>query len=150
MYKIGLLVFMLQLSHVGFGQSATDSVKMVINSFFTAMNRSDKDALSNTLMDSAVLQTIGVKQGKVHVKNESLSAFIQTVSTMPKGAAEEKITFKYILIDGDLASAWTPYKFYYKGSFSHCGTNSFQLVRIDGLWKIQYIIDTRRKNNCAE
>jgi hypothetical protein len=52
--------------------------------------------------------------------------------------------------DGALAVAWTPYKFYYKGNFSHCGIDSYQLVRINGIWKIQYLIDTRRKANCGE
>jgi len=40
---------------------------------------------------------------------------------------------------------WTPYQFYYKEQYSHQGANSFQLVKgVDG-WKIQYLIDTRRK-----
>ena len=42
----------------------------------------------------------------------------------------------------------TPYKFYVGEKFSHCGVNSFQLVKIRGEWKIQYIIDTRRRQNC--
>jgi hypothetical protein len=37
------------------------------------------------------------------------------------------------------------YTFYLNGDESHTGTNSFQLVRTSEGWKIQYIIDTRRK-----
>jgi len=44
-----------------------------------------------------------------------------------------------------LATAFTPYQFYYNGKQNHCGANAFTLVRIDGAWKIQSIIDTRRK-----
>jgi hypothetical protein len=62
--------------------------------------------------------------------------------------ADERITFETIKIDGPLAVAWTPYKFYYEGKFSHCGVNSFQLVRLNGAWKIQYLIDTRRRTGC--
>jgi len=62
----------------------------------------------------------------------------------------KKITFSNILIDGNLASVWTPYEFYFKGQFSHCGVNSFQLVKSNNEWKIQYIIDTRRKDNCKK
>lgn len=43
---------------------------------------------------------------------------------------------------------WAPYQFYYKGKFSHCGADSFQLVRINGKWKIQYLVDTRRSQGC--
>ena len=148
MIKIGLLVMALQLSVAGFSQTAIDSVKLVVNNFFTAMNMSDKAALTNTLADSAVLQSIVTAQCSVQVKNESVAAFINSISKLPKGAADERITFKSVITDGDLATAWTPYQFYYKGKFSHCGVNSFQLVRIKGEWKIQYIIDTRRKTNC--
>ena len=53
-----------------------------------------------------------------------------------------------VKIDGALASVWTPYKFYFNGKFSHCGVNSFQLVRMNNTWKVQYIIDTRRRVGC--
>ncbi len=82
------------------------------------------------------------------VKNEMPEGFAKSVSSMPKGAADERISFETVKIDGPLALAWTPYSFYYDGKFSHCGVNSFQLVRFNGEWKIQYLIDTRRKQGC--
>jgi hypothetical protein len=70
------------------------------------------------------------------------------VSKLPKGAADERISFETIRIDGPLAIVWTPYKFYFNGQFSHCGVNSFHLVRLNGSWKIHFLIDTRRKEPC--
>lgn len=67
-----------------------------------------------------------------------------------RGGLDERIQFDVVKVDGPLASVWTPYKFYFKGQFSHCGVNSFQLVRVNGEWKIQYLIDTRRRNDCGE
>jgi len=63
---------------------------------------------------------------------------------------DERINFDMVRTDGPLATAWTPYKFYYKGNFSHCGVDSYQLVRINGIWKIQYLIDTRRNMSCGD
>jgi len=95
------------------------------------------------------LQTIGAnREGKTIIRNEKVSGFAESVSKATKGDLDERIDFGSIKIDGGLASVWTPYKFYYKGQFSHCGVNSFQLVRINGAWKIQYLIDTRRKQPC--
>ena len=82
------------------------------------------------------------------IRNESIDAFVQAIGKSPKGALDERIQFETIKIDGPLAIVWTPYKFYYEGKFSHCGVNSFQLVRINGEWRIQYLIDTRRKDGC--
>lgn len=106
----------------------------------------------SSLADSALLQTIAKDKitGIMMVKNEPIQNFIEQVSKMPIGAADERIVFDVIMTDGDLASVWTPYKFYYNGIFSHCGVNSFQMVRLNGQWKIQYIIDTRRKVGCIE
>lgn len=130
-------------------QTAEDSVKAAVNQMFTAMRNSDSAALVNSFSESAVLQTISRnKEGKTIVRTENISGFGSNISKLGKGDADERITFGAVYIDGALASVWTPYQFFFKGNFSHCGVNSFQLVRINGEWKIQYIIDTRRKDNC--
>jgi len=92
---------------------------------------------------------------------QQLSAYLESTNALDKSglanaegllskwrAADERISFETIKIDGPLAIAWTPYKFYYEGKFSHCGVNSFQLVRVDNQWRIQYLIDTRRRQGC--
>lgn len=132
-----------------FSQTPADSVKRVINKMFTAMKMGDSVMFMQCFADSALLQTVAKsKEGKVSVRSEQIPEFARQIVKLPKGAADERITFDIVKVDADLAIAWTPYQFYYNGSFSHCGVNSFQLVRISGQWKIQYIIDTRRKDNC--
>lgn len=132
-------------------QSPEDSVKAAVNKLFQGMLKADTAVLQSAFSQTAVLQTI-VKSadGLYEVKEEKISEFIASIGSLKEGDADERIQFEKILIDGPLAIAWTPYRFYYKGQFSHCGVNSFQLVRIHGTWKIQYIIDTRRKTGCAD
>ena len=130
------------------GQSAEDSVKAVINKMFIAMKDGDGKSLAECFTEAAILQTVSEKDGNVSVITEPLKEFSDFVATQKKGDADERITFDMVKTDGSLAIAWTPYQFYYKAQFSHCGVDSYQLVRIDGVWKIQYLIDTRRKNNC--
>lgn len=143
------LVFLFVLiSGFAFAQkSAEDAVKSTINRFFDAMRNSNSAELQSTLSKTAVLQTIN-KNGEGI--SEDIQAFAQSLSKAQKGDLDEKIEFKSIQIDQNLASVWTPYQFFYKGKFSHCGVNSFQLVKENDEWKIQYIIDTRRKENCGE
>ncbi len=130
-------------------QSTEDLVKTAVNNMFTAMKNADSAGLKNVFSETAVLQTIsGTKEGETVVRTEIISDFVSFVGKTTKGDADEQISFGAVHIDGALASVWTPYQFFYKGKFSHCGVNSFQLVRIKGEWKIQYIIDTRRKDNC--
>lgn len=147
-----ILVFLtavLLLSVKSDAQSATDSVKAVINQLFVGMKNADSGLIRSAFSDNAILQTISVsKDGVVKVIDEEVSEFAKSIKQIPKGAADEQITFETIKIDGPLAIAWTPYKFYYNGKFSHCGVNSFQLVKQNNEWKIQYIIDTRRRQGC--
>ncbi|MEO6611300.1 MAG: nuclear transport factor 2 family protein [Chitinophagaceae bacterium] len=132
-------------------QTAEDSVKAVINRMFTGMKNADPILLKSSFADSILLQTISrTKEGALVVRNEDPAGFIDFISKETPGNADERISFDVIKVDGPLAIAWTPYNFYYKGQFSHCGVNSFQLVRFNGEWKIQYVIDTRRKQGCLQ
>lgn len=128
-----------------FGQNYQDVEKPVRN-LFTAMKNADAELLRSVFTETAILQTI-TKDG---IKNEDIKDFVTSVSKMAKDDLDERITIEGIHIDGNLASIFTPYSFYYKGKFSHCGANSFQLVKQNGEWKIQYVIDTRRKENCKQ
>jgi len=127
-------------------QTSQDSVKAVINKMFAAMKSSDAKGLADCFADSAILQTIA-RNGTV--RTVAIKGFVAQISSLPKDSADERITFDLVKVDDGLAIAWTPYQFYYAGKFSHCGVNSFQLVRFNGIWKIQYLIDTRRRENCG-
>ncbi len=144
-----LFVFIVLYAVTTRAQTAEDSVKAAVNLLFEGMKNSDGSRIAASFADSAVLQTImQTREGKTIVRDEKVSEFVSSVGKIPKGDADERIEFASIRIDGALASVWTPYKFYYKGNFSHCGVNSFQLVRFNGTWKIQYLIDTRRRQGC--
>lgn len=129
-----------------FGQQNQD-IEKPIRTLFLGMKNADPELMKSAFAENAILQSIS-KDGTV--KNENVQEFIASVSKFSKGDLDEKIIIDAVHSDGGLASVFTPYSFYFKGKFSHCGANSFQLVRQQNDWKIQYIIDTRRKENCRE
>ncbi|MCE3076379.1 nuclear transport factor 2 family protein [Chryseobacterium gwangjuense] len=127
-------------------QNQNQEIEKPIRNLFLGMKNIDPELLKTAFSDTAILQTI-TKEG---VKNEEIKDFVASISKMTKNDLDERITIEAIHVDGNLASVFTPYSFYFKGKFSHCGANSFQLVKQNGEWKIQYLIDTRRKDNCKE
>ncbi len=130
-------------------QNAEDSVKAVIKQLFDGMKNSDSAMISETFADSAILQSVGKdKQGNTIVETDRVEEFAKIISGLKKGAADERILIESLKIDGPLAMVWAPYKFYFEGKFSHCGVDSFQLIFINGQWKIQYLVDTRRRQPC--
>lgn len=132
-----------------YAQTDSEKAKAPILQFFDGMRKGDSTLIKASLAPSAILQTITKnKEGKTVVRSEDIAKFITAVTQPHEAVYDERITFDAIKIDADLATVWTPYQFYVGDKFSHCGVNSFQLVKIEGEWKIQYIIDTRRKEGC--
>lgn len=142
--KILLVLATLSVS-LCFAQQDQEVEKLVRN-LFLAMKTADPQLLKTVFSETAILQTI-TKDG---VKTEDINHFISSLSGYAKNDLDERFLIKAIHTDGDLASVFVPYSFYFKGKFSHCGANSFQLVKQNGTWKIQHLIDTRRKENCND
>ncbi|MCC2546251.1 nuclear transport factor 2 family protein [Hymenobacter sp. BT175] len=126
----------------------TEAVKKTITTFFDGMRRADSTLIRSTLAPGVILHSISSKSSSPRVEVENVNGFLKAVGTPHKEVYDERISFERVLIDANLASVWTPYQFYVGSKFSHCGYNSFQLVKLAGSWKIVHIIDTRRKENC--
>ena len=53
-----------------------------------------------------------------------------------------------VRIRGPLAVVWTPYDFWVDGKFSHCGVDSFNLVKTAEGWKIASLLYTVERTGC--
>ena len=141
-------IFFLLISSFSFAQNSTEKeVVKPIENLFNAMKSADSIGVKNAFSSSAIMQTFNKNN---EIRTEKVEDFAKQVGSSKVGDLDEKFTISKILIDGNMASVWVPYQFYYKGNFSHCGVNSFQLAKLNNEWKIQYIIDTRRKDNCIK
>lgn len=147
-----LIIILVAVSSTAFCQTAEhEAVKKTINNMFTAMRTGDTVLLKLAFAPDMILQSIANKKdGTTALRTEKAEGFIKQVGTPHKEVYDERITITDIKIDGPLASVWTPYKFYIGSTFSHCGVNVFQLMKTASGWKIIYIVDTRRKDNCVE
>lgn len=127
----------------------TEVVKQTITTFFDGMRRGDSTLVRRTLAPGAVFHGLGGKPGQpVALQTESVSGFLKAVGTPHPEVWDERVQFERVLIDANLASVWAPYAFYLGSKFSHCGYDSFQLVKLADGWKIAHIIDTWRKDKC--
>ncbi|SDP99309.1 Putative lumazine-binding [Mucilaginibacter sp. OK268] len=152
MKNLMFLLFVLLLSFKTFAQQTDqEGIKQTINTLFDAMRKGDSTLLRSTFDQHIVFQSINdSKAGAPVLVNEDPSGFLKSIGTPHKEVYDERIVFSGIKIDGPLASVWAPYKFYVGDKFSHCGVDVFQLLKTKDGWKIIYIIDTRRKDNCPE
>ena len=126
----------------------TESVKKVINQLFDEMRKGDSAMVSSSFSTGMIMQTISNQNGESTLKTDKPDGFLKAEGVTHTEVWNERIKFDQVLIDDNLASVWTSYQFYLGDKFSHCGVNSFQLIKQESGWKIVYLIDTRRKDNC--
>ena len=125
-------------------------MRTTIETFFEGFHKQDSTVIKQVVADNIILQSIGRdKKGNTIIKSDEFSQFLKSIVSIPSTVTfEEKILGYNIQIDGNMANVWTPYEFWLNDQFSHCGVNSFQLVKMNDAWKIIYLIDTRRKEGC--
>jgi len=131
-------------------QPESEQVKNVIIEFFEAFHKQDTSALKSMVKSDIKMQSIATNsEGTSTLTESTFGEFLKNIANIPKDITfEEKLLVFNIQIDGAMANVWTPYEFWYNGKFSHCGANSFQLMKVRNDWKIIYLIDTRRKKAC--
>ncbi len=136
------------LSFPAFAQTADEvAVHQVVDRLFAGMKAADTTVVRSVFLPTTIFQTVRKNRqtGVVSIENEAVSEFVKSIGTQKPGALDEQLTGYTAHIDSDLATVWTPYTFVYNGQPRHCGANAFTLIRTATGWKIQYLIDTRRK-----
>jgi hypothetical protein len=125
------------------------AVREVIVSLFEGMKNKEAEALRNAFHPEAIMQTVISNASGAELGSNTVEDFVnRIVGTAEDIILDERVLDYQIKVDGQMAAAWTPYEFYVNDKFSHCGVNSFQLIKTAEGWKITYIIDTRRKEGC--
>lgn len=129
-------------------QSADEkAVVGVVESFFEGMLKADSMLMKSTVAAGARLTGVATREGAPPLSVTPMEQFITAVGSRPAGA-NEKIYKPEVRIDGDLATVWAFYTLHLGDRFIHCGVDAFQLLRMDGSWKIVNVSDTRRTTNC--
>jgi len=126
-------------------QTAEDSVLAPVKALFDAMRMGDSATIAACFTDSAKLDGIS-ERGMARV---SRTRFAHIISSLPKGSCDERPHYDLVRVDRSLAMVWAPYEFYFKGTFHHCGTDSFEIIRVGGVWRIHYAISTEWSTGCA-
>lgn len=130
---------------------AKELILQQIETLFDGMRAGDSSAVSNVFLPDATMQSISIdREGNTRLSTGSIAGFKNAVGTPHDKIWDERVANIKVNIDGEMATAWVPYSFYLGDSFSHCGVNSFQFIKTKNGWKALSIVDTRRKDNCAE
>jgi hypothetical protein len=128
-------------------QNHEKDVIAVVEKLFEGMRAKDT-AMMRSVFDPAA-RLLGLnRQAPGTVMVTSVDQFLRGIGGYQGAELHERIFRPEVRIDGDFATVWAFYTLHVGDRFSHCGVDSFQLFRLQQVWKIVSIADTRRTENC--
>jgi len=116
--------------------SEQSEVIAAADAFFAALRSDDKTALARVMEPDGVIY--------VHNRTDSAAPEVIVVPvarhlakwlTSPTGV-DEVMEYTTVLVTGDMAQVWGPYRFILDGETSHCGINSLGFVKRAEGWKV--------------
>lgn len=125
-----------------------EEILEVVRTLFDGMRDKDPEKLTSVFHPDARLHSAGVDpEGNPVTRETPVDAFIANVASSE--AHLDEVTFdEAVMVDGNLAMAWTPYNLFVNGDFQHCGVDLFAMTRTDAGWKILQLVDTRSREGC--
>lgn len=123
-------------------QSAKEKAVLApIHALFDGMSKRDAAAIKAPTLPGGTM--VLMRDGKP--TQMTFEAFAERVGKPGTTRIEERIHHPLVRIDNDLAVVWAPFDFLVDNKIDHCGTDLFNLVRVDGKWLIASIADTGTK-----
>ena len=134
-----------------FKQANEKEVQHIVETFFEGFHTQDSTLIKQVVHTGVMMQSIGKNRtGEMILSTQDFSGFLSSICSIPETTSFKEVIHSYeVKMDGKMANVWTPYTFYINDAISHCGTNSFQLFKRVGIWKIFYIVDTRDREGCG-
>lgn len=126
-----------------------DAIMATIDGFFKAINTNDLALMRSLAMSDAMNYSVTIlPDGSTQVHPYTQEYFLD-----PKNLGPEKLTERYwdpkLMIHKGIAVFWAPYDFYIDGKFSHCGIDAFDLIKVDGMWKVGNASWTRERDKAT-
>ncbi|ADR21781.1 hypothetical protein MATR_05860 [Marivirga tractuosa] len=130
-------------------QNDSTYIAKIIHDVFDGMRESDTSKMAPYMHPKVKMQSLNVGDSGNQISQlNGAEGWLKAVANNNGAVWNEVIDNLRITSDGAIATAWMDYKFYLGDQLSHCGTNSFQLIKMDEKWKIIYIIDSRKTKDC--
>ncbi len=140
------------LAFSAYGQSNTDKAAAfgVVEKLFAEMAAANPAGILATgTAENQLVAIRKLRDGKTRIDVIGGEAFSQ-MFTNKEVQLREEMYDPQIEVIGDYAMIYGRYVFFVGDKLSHCGVNQFNLVRVDGVWKIANGASTIDPGACTE
>ncbi|NND73177.1 MAG: hypothetical protein HKN43_16510 [Rhodothermales bacterium] len=135
------------LTHSGQAQTAEEDVYSIVSTFFDALLTADSTLMAGILLPGGQAHAIMPTDSTTRVRTSTHQQTLEQMASWTEPIVE-RMWDPTILVNGPLAVVWGPYDLYVGQEFSHCGVDTFTLIRSDDGWKISSIDYTIERGTC--
>lgn len=114
-------------------ESERARVLRTVEAALAAVSAEDMIAFTDLMIDEAVLMSAAESGGAVRFLVRERAQ--ERARTFDEDIVERGFDPE-VRISGPLAMVWLPYDLYRDGAWSHCGVDTFTLLRVEGEWRI--------------
>ena len=126
------------------------AIMETVDKFFSAIETKDRGLLESILVPGSLNISSSEKpDGESELTTADHNTMIAMLTQQGR-EAKERTWDETILIQGHIAVFWAPYDFHVNKKFTHCGVDSFQLVKTNENWLISNASWTREIQNCPQ
>jgi len=130
------------------GEADKRAVLVTVDQLFGALASKDRAALLGAVVPEGRATSAGADPaGRASVTSVDWTTFADRLAGMTDRLSERLID-PHVHVEGDIAMIWSRYEFERNGAFSHCGIDHFDLVRIEGRWRVLNLTWTRQTEGC--
>lgn len=113
-----------------------------VQRLFDALESGDEELLRSVMDPSVVMHYAETVDGEPAFGSATLDDLAMRITSSEERLVE-RMWDPIVLLDGPLATVWTPYDFYVGETFSHCGIDVANLLRTEDGWRIVGLSWTR-------
>ena len=125
----------------------TAAVLAVVQGLLNTLATRDTTAARALLAPGFHLIATATETGSVPHSHDQAS-FLRTL-TMGTERLLERIWQPVVHVQGPIAVVWTPYDFHLDRKWSHCGIDTFTLLRSGTEWRIASLVYTVQSTGCT-
>jgi len=124
--------------------SGEKEVLAVVQKTFNGMAANDAAGILSSMTADARL--FGVRNGVAYAM--PAEQWANRIASIKSKFDEHFTKPPTVAIHGTIAHVWGEYEFLRDGKFTHCGVDSFNLVKTADGWKVAAILDTEETTGC--
>jgi hypothetical protein len=115
--------------------SEAEEVTQLAKDFMAALSSRDAATLDRLLAPEAMLYSVREGEGGLVYRVRSRESFLEGIGTAASSFLE-RIWDPVVEVKGRVAMVWAPYDFHAGGSFSHCGIDLLNYLKLEDGWKV--------------